>query len=453
MTTHCPHCQVPLDPTHAPVARIRGAKVVTFCSAACADADARGEAPPERDDDAPVAAVAVVDEPPRPVAQVIDEPELSEPISSPDIRTAEPSGNVEKIDLSDDRPRVKKVRSPARQRRRMHIMVVLSAILLGGMAIAIIDAVSPSKPSTAKAETEVGRVASPEGERRADAMRPKPAPARTKPAARAAQSKNAKQTIDPQLLYKKAIDDLHELLLSNSPRVRREAAMALARIKDKKALALLRKSSQSDASRLVQIQVAYALARAGDVDGRATLVKALHEKRLDVRLDAAKNLIRLGDKRGREQLWGMMGFKSFKLGAAEWLARIGDEHGLKILKKALVHKYRKAIRMRAAVALGLAGDDSVRDKLRKIVKERHYRVRAAYALAALKDEAAAPELIAQLDMPSLRVYAALALRRLGHPVKLEPVAAGLAKGSDISKIKAAEAIMILVGPKQLAERD
>ena len=135
------------------------------------------------------------------------------------------------------------------------------------------------------------------------------------------------------------------------------------------------------------------------------------------------------------------------------LARIGDKKGREMLKKALKHRWRVATRMRAAVALGLAGDRSVRAKLHKIVKDQRYRVRAAHALAALKDRAAIPELVAQLDMPSLRVAAALALRRLDHPVKLEPVAAGLYTANDIARTKAAEAIMILVGAKSLSERD
>ncbi len=453
MTSHCPHCNVPLDPTHAPVARIRGAKVVTFCSAECAGADARGEPSYDRAATTPVAAAAV-DEVPKPVAAVVApepivEPEPSAPLEAPTVQAkTPPRSSVEQIDLGDDDlPLVQAQRSPARQKKRRQIIAVLSIIFLGGMAIAIIEAVSPSKPSTADARGE-----------KPDAQASKTKPATTKKAATKANtdpSAPAKaKKIDPKLLYDNAVAELRKLLSSPSPRVRREAAMALARLKDPAALALLKKAMHAEPSRLVQMKVAYALARAGDVDGRAKLVLALKaKKRVDVRLDAAKMLIQLGDKAGREQLWGMMSFAVYRLGAAALLARIGDKKGTEVLKKALKHRWRSSIRMRAAVALGLAGHKSVLEKLLKIVKDQRYRVRAAHALAVLKHPAAIPELVAQLDMPSLRVDAALALRRLDHKVKLEPVASGLYQDNDVSKIKAAEAIMILVGPRALAERD
>jgi len=447
MTGHCPHCNIPLDPTHAPIARIRGSKIVTFCSSECADADGRGEEPFDRAGTAPAATAAVIDETPEPV-EVVEakvEPAPSAPVAAPDVEpVVAAASTVEEISLVDG-PLVQATRSPSRQKKRRQIIAVLSIIFLGGMAIAIIEAVSPSKPSTADAKGE-----------KVDAQSTPTTPAQVaKPQAKASDDAGAEKArkIDPKVLYDNALTELRKLLASPSPRVRREAAMALARIKDPAALKVLRKALHGEPSRLVQIKVAYVLARAGDIDGRAELVNALKEKkRLDVRLDAAKMLVQLGEKTGREQLWGMMSFSSFRLGAAALLARIGDKKGTGVLKKALKHRWRTN-RMRAAVALGLAGDKSVQDKLRKIVKDQRYRVRAAHALAALKDDSAAPELVAQLDMPSLRVAAALSLRRLGHKVKLEPVAAGLYKSNDVFKIKAAEAIMILVGPRALAERD
>lgn len=454
-TAHCPHCSTPLDPTHAPVARIRGARVVTFCSIDCADADGRGEPPFERAQPR-AAAAAKAAEPEREIRGAkrsvevvqIDQSEASEPIAAPPIAGAKPA--AAQVELADDAPLIVATkRSPALRKRRRQIIAALSIIFLGGMAIAIIEAVSPSKPSNADARVDDRPKPPPASAANAARVRkPEPKRAAAKPAAEPAARK-----IDPAVLYERALAELRRLMKSNSRRVRLQAAMALARIKDPEALKLLRRALDEEHSELVKIKIAYVLARAGNVDGQATLIGALRSKRLDVRLDGARSLIKLGDKRGREQLWGMISFASYRLETAALLARIGDKKGHDILTKALKDPYKPSNRTRAAVALGLAKDGSVRDTLRKMVKDRRYRVNAAHALAALGDKAAVPELVAHLDVPSLRLKAALALRRLGQRIALEPVAAGLVTGSDVLKATAAESIMILVGAAELAERD
>ena len=109
--------------------------------------------------------------------------------------------------------------------------------------------------------------------------------------------------------------------------------------------------------------------------------------------------------------------------------------------------------MRAQVALGRAGDASVKPALLKILSDRRYNVGAADALAALGDEAAAPALTVQLGLSSMRVQAALWLRRLKQSVDLAPLTLALQTGDEVSRVSVAEALLILAGPESLAERD
>ena len=109
--------------------------------------------------------------------------------------------------------------------------------------------------------------------------------------------------------------------------------------------------------------------------------------------------------------------------------------------------------MRAEVALGRAGDASVKAALHKILADRRYNVGAADALAALGDEAAAPALNAQLGLSAMRVPAALWLRRMKKPVDQAPLVVALENGDEASRVSAAEALLILSGPPALSERD
>src|SRR5690606_6675542 len=127
------------------------------------------------------------------------------------------------------------------------------------------------------------------------------------------------------------------------------------------------------------------------------LREGLSSDRRDVRLDAARALAALGDDSGREALRRLLPNPRQRVGAAGLLARIGDDEGTALLRKAAQERGSSLeVRMRAAVALGLAGDESVRETLRGILADGSYRVGAAEALAALGDEAAVPALEEQL---------------------------------------------------------
>jgi hypothetical protein len=149
----------------------------------------------------------------------------------------------------------------------------------------------------------------------------------------------------------------------------------------------------------------------------------------------------------------MLPLDNYRLGAAGLLARLKDEEGLKALRAEMARKSSAENVMRAAVALGRAGQVDVQEQLRTIVNDRRYNVGAADALAALDDSAAVEPLRQQLGLSAMRVQAALWLRRMDQKVDLGPLEAALESGDDASRVSAAEALLVLTGPARLAERD
>lgn len=419
----CPTCHSPIEPARAPVARIRGSRVVTYCSPTCADSPAVVKKEPAR----------------------VPEPVVEYPAT---VASERPRGN-----------------------RKRQIIAISVAIMAGGMAITIINAVSPSTPSDVSAASVVpgtrdGRVDAVEGS--ASAGRPPgaaAAPAAAESRAFAADSAQAHDDpasleqralmLDPSALEALAKTTLRELLDSSSAQVQRIAATALARTGEPAALERLGALLEVEESELRQIDIAYALARAGDARGTKLLQTSLGDERRDVRLDAARSLVQLGDDSGGKVLRRMLSLSNHKIGAAALLARMGDEDGIETLRKALESsRSSEETRMRAVVALGRAGDRTVRDRLVEILEDGRFHVGAADALAALGDTAAVPALAKQLELASLRVRAASSLRRLGATVDMKPLAAALlSEGDPRNRISAAEAIIIITGPKQLAERE
>lgn len=404
---NCPTCDKPIDALSS-VARVRGTRVVTFCSEQCADRPETVEPEPEQPEQP---------EPEKVVPIVVRRP------------APEPIAEAEPVRASE------MVLRPHRNGRR-HLIAISAAVLLGGMVIAIIGAVSPSSPSNVDAKEsppEPVRAAAPEDE---------------------IEQPPAEQPLDPQQLLETATDHLRELLDSNSPRIQRIAAMALSRANDTEALDRLDTMLENEPSALGRVQISYVLARSGRETGRKVLLESLGHPRRDVRLDAAGALVRLGDDSGRRQLRSNLSVFTHKISVAEVLARIGDERGIALLRATLDNKRAsEENKMRAAVALGRAGDESVRDQLYAIMKDGRFQVGAADALATLGDDSAVGALTEQLKTVSMRVSAALALRRLGAEVELDLLAASLETANDVGKVSAAEAIMILVGPQELSERD
>lgn len=422
MTGNCPCCHEPLDATRAPVAKIVGAKVVSFCSQECAATGVREAAPKSGpDDDTPVekaeTSEAVTSEPvvekeePQLAHADESEKEEDEADSLAPIAVASGAGSV----------------SP--RRKRSVIVFLAAAILLGGMAIAIIEAVSPSSSSPAQASQYAPSAAASASVAATDTK-----PERATPT----------EPTDADL-RRQAIEALREQMSSQSPRVRRIAALALSRIGDASALESLAVMQGHERSELRRIEIAYGLARAGVARGREVLVASLKSKRRDARLDAASALARLGDDSGRKYLHSMLKVRSHRLGAAAVLAELEDERGLDMLRKvAADRRASQAAKLRATVALGRAKQDEARDELRRIVEDGRYQVGAAAALATLGDESVVPILAKQLEHSSVRVEAALALVALQAKVDLDPLRVALSAGDDVGTVSAAEALLILL---------
>lgn len=441
----CPACNAPLDPARASVARVRGGRVVTFCSQKCADA-------PEaalRAQTAPGEAPLVV---------------------SPDSTGAAPGEAASTGAAGDDRYDRAERRPRGNGKRR--VIALSSAILVGGMVITIINAVSPSTPVDVRAASnggaEGGHAGQPtivlpggaapgttvnvEGQVTPAAMNEATAEATNDTPGENASA--AEVAVDP---YDHALRTLIALMKSPSVRVQRIAAMALSRLGTEEvpeAIDVLARLLEQEASELGRIEIVYALARAGDPRGRQMLVARLKDERRDIRIDAGRCLVQLGDDAGNAVLEQMLDLSTHRLGVAALLARRGNQEGLAALRAVLADaETTNELTMRALVALGRAGDASVRDRLVEILEDGRYHVGAADALAALNDRAAIPALVHQLGLPSLRVRAALGLRRLGETVSLDELGAALVQGNEAARVSAAEALLILVGPRNLAELD
>jgi len=329
--------------------------------------------------------------------------------------------------------------------RRRVIAAGLGVIIVGGMGLAIIDAVSPSTPSEVEAtngELAVG------GKLGGDD------PGSTAPLAAAPADSAAPEPVDqvsPPIAEQAAVALLRDLLEAASPGVRSLAAVALARRRDPKALELLGESMRTASSIVARFEAAYALARAGEESGIEVLREGLGSSSRDERMEAARRLVWLGDDSGKKRLRSMLSLRTHRLGAARLLAILGDEEGLETLRKTAKWPSGPEQRMRALVALGLAGDESVRDDLVGILEDGRFNVGAAEALAVLGEMRAKPALIEQLQRPSVRVRAAIGLRRLGVAPPLTPLANALATGHDFGRVTAAEAILVLTGPQAPTE--
>jgi HEAT repeat protein len=411
----CPQCEKPIVPGGGSVAKIRGMKVVTYCSAACAE----GKVTP----------VAVSFPAPAPVAPKVEAPVV--------VAAAKPKPVV--VDEGWEEPQVvAKAKAPGGGKG---VIVVAGLALVAG-AVIVGSRFWPGKANGSEEERQVEASAG-------------PVPAAVAGAAASSQAPSEPPRLDPGQLYERALGDLKGLMGSASARVQRIAAMAMARTGDQAAMARLRGLLAAEKNPLVRVEIAYALARAGDQDGLGELHAALKSsQRRDARLDAARSLVLLDDSRGADQLREFLSYTEYRIGAAGLLARIGDEKGIAALRQAIAERKRfPENEMRAVVALGAAGDRSVQPRLLEILRDGRYQIGACQALAVLGDPAAIPALVQQLDVDAFRVAAAVALRRMKAKVDLAPLAAALEGGNDVVRVTAGEAILVLTGPEKLVERD
>lgn len=259
----------------------------------------------------------------------------------------------------------------------------------------------------------------------------------------------------------KARDVLAAALTSESARVQRIAASALARTGAPEAMAALNAAVAKETSDLAKLDMQYALARGGDPRGLEALVAALSASRRDIRLEAGRRLALLGDKRAIDTLVQYLDVSQLRLGAAEQLAYVAEPRAVRVLEA--VQADPKATlddKARAAIALGHAGKAEVAPQLRKLLGDARFNAFAAASLAHLHDQpsdAVRSLLVAQLGITSLRVAAARALRTLDpnlDPIPLlHALIDALASAKDTEQVAAAEAILILAGPPAWSQRE
>ncbi len=447
MDALCHSCKSPLDLTRAPIARVRGMRVVTYCSLACAEAGSADDGTavdPQVAAPASVVAVEVAmpaqSEPAKPavaaVAAVVDVADII-PTDSGDADDGDDSSASDDDELPTTASYAR--REVASGSRKWQIIAGSTVALICGMGIVAIEACPSSTDVRAAAEhPEAVVVAEPE-------LASAPAP----------EVKGAEASVltDAEL-FERALASLRAFMQSPSPRLQRISAMAMARTRDVAAIERLGELMHNNTSDLVKVQIAYSLARAGNQEGRDVLVASLRARKRDARLDAARFLVQLGDQSAVKVLRNMLSYKHFRVGAAGLLARLGNAEGVAALRQVIKFKgSSRELRMRALVALGLSGDQSVHDELVAILDGGQYQIGAALALAILGDKRVVPALERQLELDSFRVGAALGLRRLGEKVDLTPLAMALQTGNDVSRVTAAEAILILTGPEELAGLD
>ncbi len=416
MTSHCPHCRSALDPTRAPVARVHQGRVVTYCSVQCAE-----QGPAEQ-------GVA-------PIPTPLGPPPIPDADGASDVVDHEDA----EADFAYDNPREFSGATdltPTTRRRWLVVVGFIGLIAGGILAVKYFGFLRSSKLIESKPSS-----------RAAESKAPSVAPS----AESQAQKPTQRKPIDP---YDAAITRLTELMGGPSPRIRQKAASALARTGDEKAIQILDHALTDETNPLARVVIAYVLARAGVDRGTAELTSLLNHKRRDVRLDAARSFVQLGSEKGVKQLRQMMNLRNYRVSAVRLLARLGHEDAQEVLHGiATSTNSTEEKRMRAIVALGTAGDSSVRDQLIDILNNPGFKVGAADALARLGDAAAVPALEAQLQVPGVRVKAALALRRLSHKTDIKPLVDIMENAHDIAQVSAAEAILILTGPAKIATRD
>jgi hypothetical protein len=175
VTNTCPTCGSAIDPLRAPVARIVGGRILTYCSPACAEGATTVAKVTAAAADASAQSLKArpVEKKPDPKSEPRTEAKADARADAkvePRVPTPTPRRIVEPEPEVEDHPRSA---TDIRRRRNRRVMWLSAGIITGGMAVAIIQTVSPSSPGRVDAERDSGAHV-------ADAA-PKPPPPPDKP--------------------------------------------------------------------------------------------------------------------------------------------------------------------------------------------------------------------------------------------------------------------------------
>jgi HEAT repeat protein len=274
----------------------------------------------------------------------------------------------------------------------------------------------------------------------------------------------AEDALSTDAIRERALGVLRGYLTDHSNRVQRMAAAALARTGDQPALdrlaAALGPKNPDKLEESARLEVAYYLARAGEKRGFDAIAASLVAPRRDDKLAAGRLLVQLGDMRAVNTLAPYLEVPQHRLSAAELLARLGEARAIKVLEQVRADpNATQDEKNRALIGLAYAGKSGLADELRALLADNHFNAFAAEALAQKRDEAARPILVKQLEVTSLRVAAARAIRTLSPDGDQMPYVKTLlaalddpSKKRDTEHIPIAEAILLLIGPIGWAER-
>ena len=510
--TSCPVCNKPVDPIRSRFVAVRNGKVTPYCSPECRDSQASQPTKMPAELTKPKTPVSgtpriAVDPDSGPVIEILHEPASGVVTSAKDERTTQPTGKYAKEEL-DDKVEVKETKpradhskssggkdsaalageviekdSPKRartrpsgkhltrerkdsteakagwdwldeepadeskarpgtiteseRRARWPFIVLFLLVALGGGGFLAYKYVL--KKQTKVVPDQVGSAS-------AAPVAIDAAPAPVTPAAPTAESALA----DAKRVLLEAIEN-------GTDRVQRLAAPALGRTGDPAAVAALQKAVKAERVAAHRIKLAYALARSGDKAGREALVAALALPDRSDKLDAATQLARLGDDRGKPLLQSLLSVSQHRLRAAEELARFKDPEALKLLEQ--VRSDSKSSvdeKATATIALYRAGTTKLEPDVKALLEEKSWRVPAAYALAEIAKDASVKADLVELATRGVgvKVRAAYALKKLVGTDTAELVPAlvqALASQKDQEQFFAAEAILILLGDPQWSE--
>lgn len=432
MNTSCPSCTKPVDPLRSRHVKVRDGKVVAYCSAVCVQA---GETKP----------TAI----PRPQVTTFDSGPVIE-VVTPREDDGEDLDSKVGVNLAAmhalDRTRERAPTPlPIAARSKTPLLLVLVVVVGGAGALLAYKYLFANRSDSAATQGS--------GAGSTEPVAPVPQPV-------------VSPALPPPPTAVEAVAKARTVLATNlesqSPRVQRVAAAALSRTGEPKAIELLASSLTKETSDIIKLDLAYALARAGDKRGRTALVAGLGSARRDIKAAAGRSLALLGDARAAQGLAPYLGVTQLRLGAAEALAYLADPSAVAVLDQlrggaeATDAKTSPDDRARATIALGFAGRTDVIPDLHKLLDDPRFNAFAAHALAKLHDPAAKPILVEHLAIPSLRVDAARSLRVLEPTLDATPHLGALlgALGSlkDTEQVQVAEAILLLAGEASWSER-
>ena len=257
-------------------------------------------------------------------------------------------------------------------------------------------------------------------------------------------NKKAVNALIESLQYKKWQDD-YTILIA----VRENSAEALGIIGDKKAIPALIDALSNDSDEEVRWKAAAALGKLNDTSGVEALINALNDKSWAVRRNATIALGDIGDERGYGPIlntitdpdWHVRKYATIALG------KIGDERAIKPLVKAL-NDEDSDVRWKAIIALGKIGEPAI-EKLLKAFKTDDWQVRGRIAevLGNIGDERAVKPLIDSLynrryknQNKYVRGRIVEALGKIGDERAVEPLIKSLDDQYIYVRIKAEEAL-------------